>query len=165
MEVAKRRKFLEEITFGFKEIKESSEAMKQDIKSIFHILTGIADTLVLILESSSLGKAIGDEREELLKKIFTNITKNSPINDDRKRYSKNISKIGTRMIRTASSNFRIHSKKLKGKERKMFIENMTPSNITKPESEVRESNSEVVNNTLLNSTVYYKGDNFEMASL
>ena len=67
--MSKRRKFLEEITLGFKELNQNLDKLKEELGSVFHILTGMADTFVLVLENVSLAKVIDDEREEFRKQL------------------------------------------------------------------------------------------------
>ncbi|CAI2384608.1 unnamed protein product [Moneuplotes crassus] len=164
LEIQRRKKFLEEITMGFREVKESSENSAQEIKSIFHILTGVSDTLVLILENASLGVKINDCREQLRVEMMKNINSDSPEKTSDSRCNRNIAKIGTRMIRTPSTNYRIHSKRLKTKERKIFLDNLTPSNKTKAESAVK-GDLDDLSTSMINKTILYKGDKFEIESL
>ena len=156
---------MDEITLGFKENKESWENNQQDIRYIFHILTGMADTFVLVCENASLGKVINDGREQLRQQMMNYLKQNSHLVQNNATPVNHLSKVGNRTIRTASSNYRIHSKRLLkgGKERKMFLENITPSRKTKPDSE----NYEISDNNIDtdNAIVKYKGDNFEISSL
>lgn len=147
---------------GFKDVKQATEGANREIESIYHILTGISDTLVLVLENAALGRLINDTREENRKLIPSSPQQESPYKSSASRYTAKVPKIGTRMIRTASTNYRIHSKRLKTKERKIFLDNLTHSNRTKDESATKEQNESLV---LAPKTIFYKGDRFELDSL
>ena len=85
----------------------------------------------------------------------------------KKLLSRNQNKIGARLIRTSSTNYRIHSKKVpnKLKERKMFVENSTPLRPNKDMAELNESLTDVMQSSFISSTVIFKGDVYEVSSL
>lgn len=158
---------MEEITLGFKELNQNVDKTSEDMKTVFHILTGVADTFVLVLENISLSKVINDEREEMRKQMLKFISSLNEKQDQENNESRNYSKIGTKLVRTASSNYRIHSKKGQNnlKSRKIFIENTTPLKNNKTEVDNLSTIPEVLYSTCTTSTVIYKGDAFEISSL
>jgi hypothetical protein len=143
--------------------------LKSDSQTVFHILTGMADTFVLVLESISLGKIIDEEKEQLRIQMCKAISKLSQGSDTPPvGNSKNqTQKVAARLVRTASSNYRIHSKKVpnQSKMRKMFLENATPYKYVNDESKDALSVSDMMSTALISSTVLYKGDAFEISSL
>jgi len=158
---------LEEITFNFRENNTRIEEQKQEAAQIFHILTGMADTFVLLLENVALDKVINDSREELRRMMVKVIPKNEDETTYHKPESRNYPKIGMRLSKTSSSKYRIHSKKLinRGKERKMFIEDLIVSNKINPDQDEFEDMDKLVFPSLVTSNISYKGDIFEMMSL
>lgn len=158
---------MEEITLGFKELNQNLDKLKEELGSVFHILTGMADTFVLVLENVSLAKVIDDEREEFRKQLCKWISSISDKVEPDKMLSRNQNKIGARLIRTSSTNYRIHSKKVpyKLKERKIFVENSTPLRPNKDVTEINESLTDIMQTSFISSTVIYKGDMYELSSL
>ena len=127
----------------------------------------MADTFVLLLENVALDKVINDSREELRRMMVKVIPKNEDETTYHKPESRNYPKIGMRLSKTSSSKYRIHSKKLinRGKERKMFIEDLIVSNKTNPDQDEFEDMDKLVFPSLVTSNISYKGDIFEMMSL
>ena len=160
-------KFSEDIMYGVKEINESVELLKNDSQTVFHILTGMADTFVLVVESISLAKVIDEEKEQLRKQMCKCIAQLADKIEGGGPVSRNHPKVPTRLVRTASSNYRIHSKKVpnQAKERKMFLESATPYKYVHDETKNILNISDQMNSALISSTVLFKGDAFEISSL
>ena len=155
---------------GIKEINHSVELLKNDSQTVFHILTGMADTFVLVVESISLAKVIDEEKEQLRKQMCKCIAQLAERIEGGGPVSRNNPKIPARLVRTASSNYRIHSKKVpnQAKERKMFLEGTTPYKYVLDESKNILNITEQMNSALISSTILFnlfKGGAYEISSL
>lgn len=173
METNKRMKLTEELMNKMHDINKTMDQSKNDNQTVFHILTGMADTFVLVLESISLSKVIEQEREQVraqMAKCLQQMTQGSELTTaatPQQVQSRNsVQKSGTRLIRTASSHYRIHNKKVpnQAKARTMFLENATPQKFVNKTQDGSNVGDQMAT-ALIPATVLYKGDVYEISSL